>query len=319
MKLRFFILLSIVPCAMIAKLYLHSWFLLEKTEHPNLNPILAGYVGKSLRQYSFGFNNLLSSLLWIQMLQKADHTPVGENEVSWEYAQVDAITSLDPKFERAYSYGAVFISVLRRDKLGGKFILEKWAKMHPTKWRPHYMLGVHLFEELDDYHSAATHILRASSMENAPLWLSSLGIRLLSEEGSLINAINSAVELVKSASNPVTVERLSLRIRSLNYNYRKSEWTTALEEYRKKTGKVPASIETLRPYLANSQRTIASIVEINQEELPEEILKILAEQFEFRLDPSTKSITSLDPSLERSLGKSGIFLVPKAIRKGKPK
>src|SRR5436190_1836797 len=91
--------LLIVLCAIGVKSYLHLAHTAGKTDRPNLKPIEAGYEGKSLKQYSFGFENLFSALLWVQMLQKAQHTPVKSDEVSWEYAQLEAITTLDPKFE----------------------------------------------------------------------------------------------------------------------------------------------------------------------------------------------------------------------------
>src|SRR3989338_4094998 len=69
---------------------------------PKLLPATAEIYGKNLKRYSFGFDSVLASALWIELLQRARHQMNQDSEISWEYVQIDAITRLDPHFERAY-------------------------------------------------------------------------------------------------------------------------------------------------------------------------------------------------------------------------
>ncbi len=266
----------------------------------NLKPIEAGYEASSLKRYAFGFDSFLSSLLWVQVLQKADHSPLKSDEVSWEYAQLEAITTLDPRFAEGYTYGAVFLSVLRRDKLGGKLLLEKWANRYPTHWRPAYMLGMHHYEELGDYTSAAPLILRAGGMRNAPKWLSSLGLRLLSESGSLINAIAAAVEVAKVSKDPVNLLYVNNRIRALNYHIQKKEF--ADRHLGTKSG---------------GDRQLASLDFSAQTDVPDLVKQTLSERFPFRWDAKEKRAFPLDSELEARIGKTGIFVERTAVKRVK--
>lgn len=266
----------------------------------NLKPLDASYEANSLKRYSFGFDSVLSSLLWVQVLQKSDHTPLKSDEVSWEFAQVDALTTLDPRFDQAYAYGAIFLSVLRRDKLGGKIILEKWANRYPTYWRPVHMLGMHYFEELGDYASAAPLILRASNMRGSPKWLNSLGLRLLSESGSLLNAISTAIEMSRITRDPEALNNLTLRIRALNYNIQKSEFEARMNGIK-----------------ANQERNLASLSIGDQKDIPESIKVLLQERFDFRWNAKDRRAVSVDSTLENILGRTGAYIDPSAVRRVK--
>ncbi|NBT59705.1 hypothetical protein EBT16_13065, partial [bacterium] len=160
---------------------------------PNLEPVQVSYRGDSLKKLAFGFESLISSLLWIRLLQEAKTTPLKSNQLSWEFSEIDAVTSLDPNFDTAYSFGSLYVSFFRRDKEGGKRILQKWTKKRPIYWKPHHMLGMHYFLELNDSASAAPHILRASQLAGAPQYISSLGIGLLGQAGATQFALQSAI------------------------------------------------------------------------------------------------------------------------------
>lgn len=300
-------LVLLFGCALITKLSSEKFFRLYKTLPPNLKPLEASYEGKSLKHYSFGFESMIASFLWIEMLQLAEHTPVQQDEVSWEYAQLDAITTLDPKFESAFRFGSIFLSTLRRDRLGGKYLLEKWAQRDRTYWRPEYILGMHYFQELGDYPNAAPHVIRAASMKNAPYWVSSLGLRLLSDSGSLVSAVSAAIEMAQLTKEETTLQYLAHRIRSLNYNIQKNLWSDAVEKYRKTYLREPLHLKdvSLSP---SSSRQIASLSAFKEEEIPPLIKTALQEKFDFRYDMQQKSVVPQDASLEGILGKTGVYV-----------
>lgn len=300
MKIPTLCAISIIGLSLFLKVQLEKDKVGVRHLPQNLKPLEASYEAESLKRYAFGFDSLLSSLLWVQVLQKASHAPVKSDEVSWEYAQIDALTTLDPRFSEGYAYGAIYLSVLRRDKLGGKLLLEKWANRYPTYWRPVHMLGMHHYEELGDYAAAAPYILRAGGMKNAPKWLSSLGLRLLSESGSFLNAITTAIEMSKVSKDPLALDYITQRIRALNFQIQKKEFEEKFNN----------------PNLSKP-RALASLDFNSQTDIPDSVREVLKEQFSFRWNTATKKPVALDPELEAKLGKVGIYVEPTAVKRVK--
>jgi len=120
------------------------------TRRPSVQVSKVGMRSQSLRKYHLGFGNLLADLIWIHLLQEATHEKLPPGTVSWEFIQLDSITTLDPKFNTAYSFGASFLSVFRQDKIGAKILLEKWVKHRSQNWQPHFLLGYHLYYEMGE-------------------------------------------------------------------------------------------------------------------------------------------------------------------------
>jgi hypothetical protein len=272
----------------------------------SLKEVDAAYHGQSLKTYSLGYDNAIAAAIWAQLLQKARFTPVPAGEVSWEAAQLDAITELDPKFERAYEYGAIFVSNFRRDKTGGRTLLEKWVRRRPNYWRANYMLGLHFFLQMNDSTSAGKYILEASRMNHSPEWLSSLGIRLISQTGAFIQSLKIAVEALPEMRNLESKYRMEMRIRSLNYNLQKQALTDALDHYRKEYKKAPKTLAVLEHQLKERRRELAST--FSDTELSPEVQELLSEKFEFKLDTKRMRIVAADRAQEKELGQHQVYL-----------
>lgn len=299
------ILLSLT-LLLLGKLYFQRHSIVRPASRPDLKPLLASYQSNAIDAYSFGFNNMIGASIWVQLLQNSDYRPLKEDQVSWEFTQLDALTTLDPNNIRAYDFGSIFISTLRRDKLGGQMLIEKWTKKQPNAWRPWYMLGIHHVLELKDYASAPPFILKASKMKGAPDWLSSLGIRLMSESGQLYPALKTSLELLPQLQNPEAIDRVSLRIRSLNYRIQKNQWQESLNQYRYFKKNLPSSLEDLKYFQNSGDRELSSI--INEEKNNLSVRLLLSEKFLFTLSKDKKEIISAEPWKTASLEKVGIFL-----------
>lgn len=256
---------------------------------------------QSLRRLQTGFGTSLAGLLWIRFLQAHSHEPIPDGELSWEFVQLDTVTSLDPRFDRAYDYGSILLSILRQDKLGARLILERWVKRRPNRWRPRYLLGFHLFSELGLYAEASEQILRAAELPGAPFWLSALGVRLLSEAGALRQALQLTVELYASTNDPRKHDRLMRRVRSLNYAIQKSEWEQAAARFLRRAGRAPASLSDLE----RVARREPSALEPSA--VPEPVARALEERFPFRWDSARKTVMPMRDPREWGLEPVGIF------------
>jgi hypothetical protein len=301
--------LLFVSFCLIAKLYFQQKEWIKIPVNQDLKPVLASYQSNSVEKYALGFNSLIGASIWVQLLQKSDHRPVPDEKVSWEFSQLDTLTTVDPNNNRAYDFGSIFISVLRRDKLGGKLLLEKWTKKRPDFWRPWYLLGSHYSLELHDYALAAPLIIKASKMANAPSWLSSLGIRLLSESGQYFQALKTSLELFPIIRDPEGRTRLSHRIRALNYSIQKKYWQNALDTYLSESKHFPSTIADLEPQFNHQKRELSSLTDSDHEK-DETLVRLMNESFQFNLSPNKKEVVSSMPSETKNLESIGIYIPP---------
>ncbi|MFM8270647.1 MAG: hypothetical protein ACKN9V_10710, partial [Pseudomonadota bacterium] len=229
---------------------------------PDTEETKASYRGEALKKLSFGFDSFLASLIWIRLLQEAKYTPIKANTVSWEFSEVDSVTTLDPNFESVYNFGSLYVSFFRRDKIGGLNILNKWVNHSPTFWKPHHMLGMHYFLELGDYASAAPHIIKASQLPDAPPYIASLGIGLLGQSGASLFGLQSACELFEAATYREGKIRLAKRIRGLRWHLEKQSLENALVKFRtKQKNALPNTLADLTTFLKTEPaRDVASVV-----------------------------------------------------------
>jgi len=242
---------------------------------------------QSIKRFNLGFPSLVSGLLWVQLLQEAKLKSVNQGEVSWEFTRLNAITSLDPNMDVAFSFGAVFLSVFKRDRLGARIILEKWVRQRPNFWRAEYLLGYHLYYEMGLFKEGSEHLLRAASFEHSPGWLTSLGIRLLSATGALAQALRMTCDLYGAVHSVEGQLRLRKRVRSLNYALQKAGWEEALNNYHKQFHREPATIQELHSTLLAGVRDLSSIMPAD---VDPELKPLIHEGFKFIYDPKKHSI-----------------------------
>lgn len=270
-----------------------------------IEPIRVAFQAQSLKRFSFGFENALADWMWIRLAYSAEHTPISSNQLSWEYAQAETITTLDPKFQWAYHFGSIYLSVFRQDKLGAKYLLQKWVKQEPTNWRAHYFLGFHLYSELNEYEGAAQEILLAARLPGAPSYLPALGIRLLSQTGALFHSLKMAVEfLIYAGTDIERKDRLIRRIRSLRFALQQAIWNESLELYRQQKSKEPDSISVLEEFAKPKLKQLARISD--ERVLSQDIQEILGEAFSFQYDTPSKRVISSVPEKMLDIDKPGI-------------
>lgn len=269
-----------------------------RPESLTLTPEQSSHHTQSISRYHLGFPNLISALMWVRLLQTASHQKVAPGRVSWEYTQLRSIASLDPDFDRAYSFGSVFLTVFLQDHEGAKLILERWARRNPTRWQPHYLLGFHQYHNLGDFTQGAQSMLKAAALPGAPGWLTALGVRLFSEASSLMQSLQLALEVAEGIQEGEGRVRILKRIRVLNYYIQKQSWIDALAQYEEKYQRGPAGIESLKPYWVSNQRQLASLNDTV--EVSPEIAAILRERFQFSYDPASQEFTAPESaSLEK--------------------
>lgn len=143
--------------------------------------------GKAVRLMAPGLENLMADLYWLRTVQYFGGQRVFERDKRFDLLEplIEITTTLDPRFELAYRYGAIFLAEPLPNGAGqaeaALRLLEKGAREMPTSWKVRWDAGYfrHLF--LDDPAGGARILLEAAEIDGAPYWLRTLAAAMKSK------------------------------------------------------------------------------------------------------------------------------------------
>jgi tetratricopeptide (TPR) repeat protein len=145
--------------------------------------------GEALKRLTIGFNALAADVYWIRALQHygGDRLSKPPSAVKYQllYPLLDLTTTLDPYFNIAYRFGAIFLS---EGYPGGPgrpdrsvALLRKALVAMPNRWQYYHDIGFVYYWHLRDYKGAAEWFERAAEQPNAPNWLKPLAAAMLTQ------------------------------------------------------------------------------------------------------------------------------------------
>ena len=170
---------------------------------------------QAVSRISLGFRALNADLYWIRALQyyggiqRAHQEGRRSLEPGPEYGALfsflDLATTLDPQFNIAYRFGAIFLSEPPpagpgRTDLAIR-LLNKGLAARPDKWEYMQDIGFVHYWWNHDYHAAADAFQRASEIPNAPWWLRSLAATTLAQGGDRRSSRIMWTVLAQSSDN----------------------------------------------------------------------------------------------------------------------
>ena len=157
--------------------------------------------GPALRRLTVAYSALGADVYWIRALQYFGGTKrrlaqlggpepppmLAVDEYSLLYPLLDITTSLDPQFNIAYRFGAVFLAEPYPGGPGrpdlAVALLEKGLRERPDKWAYMEDIGFVHYWYVHDYGAAARWFKKASEAPGAPWWLASLAATTLAAGG----------------------------------------------------------------------------------------------------------------------------------------
>lgn len=146
--------------------------------------------GEALKRISLSYDALVADLYWIRSLQHFGHDRLAEGkEGKYEllYPLLDLTTSLDPRFNIAYRFGAIFLAEPWPGGPGrpdlAVALLKKGIANDRSKWQYMQDIGFVYYWALGDFPSAAAWFKRASEVPGAPSWLAPLAATTLAQGG----------------------------------------------------------------------------------------------------------------------------------------
>jgi len=147
--------------------------------------------GRAVTHLALSYDALLADVYWIRALQHFGSTRLKERLEDKKYQLLDPLltiaTTLDPQFNIAYRFGALFLS---EPPPGGPgrpdraiALLERGLEARPGHWRYMQDIGFVYYWWLRDYEKAAAWFNRGADQPGAPWWMRSLAANTLAQGG----------------------------------------------------------------------------------------------------------------------------------------
>jgi hypothetical protein len=139
---------------------------------------------------ALGYDTVAADLYWIRAIQHYGGTKLSTGVKTYDqlYPLLDLATSLDPRFDIAYRFGAIFLSERPPDGPGrpdlAVALLRKGLQAQPERWQFAQDIGFVYYWWVHDYKQAAEWFMRAAGIPGAPTWLKPMAAVTLAQGGS---------------------------------------------------------------------------------------------------------------------------------------
>jgi hypothetical protein len=158
---------------------------------------------RALDRIAFAHRPLVADLYWIRSIQyfggqrrrieaelrSGAQLADVQSRIGFEllYPLLDSTTLLDPMFNIAYRFGAIFLSSPYPQGAGrpdqAVALLEKGTRVRPDKWEYLHDIGFVYYWDVQDYVKAAEYFNRAAELPGSPWWLRAMAATTLAKGG----------------------------------------------------------------------------------------------------------------------------------------
>ena len=165
--------------------------------------------GRVADRLMLSFDSIAADVYWIRAIQhygRDRRTAHAQAKTGHEFELLqpllDLTTTLDPRFNIAYRFGAIFLSLPFPDGPGrvdqAIALLEKGLAASPDRWQYAYDIALVHYWYTGDSKAAASWFERAAAMPNAPEWIHPIAAATLAQGGDRNGARKLLAELQKS-------------------------------------------------------------------------------------------------------------------------
>lgn len=147
-----------------------------------------------IKRLALGFDALAADVYWIRAIQHYGGSRLDGGARRYEllYPLLDIATSLDPYFNIAYRFGAIFLSEPYPGGPGRPdqaiTLLRKGLAVQPTKWEYYHDIAFIHYWILRDANGASAWFRRAGEQPGAPNWLKPLAAAVVTQGGDRTSA-----------------------------------------------------------------------------------------------------------------------------------
>jgi hypothetical protein len=198
-----------------------------------------------------GFEHLAADVYWLRTVQYFGSERVFAADKRFEllYPLIEITTTLDPRMEIAYRYGAVFLA--ERVPIGAGRpdlavrVLEGGVRNNPASWRLRQELGFFHFIYLDDAKRAAEILVEASRLPGAAFWLKSLAAEVLVKGGHGDVSRRMWQEMYDQSEGAMK-ENARVHLLAIDAATAAQALTTAVRAFTARSGRPPRDLGELR-------------------------------------------------------------------------
>ena len=207
---------------------------------------------EALRRMSLSYHSLLADVYWIRAVQVYGGTKLGrfaDRSYSLLYPLLDLTTSLDPYFDVAYQFGALFLA---EPPPGGPgrpdqaiSLLEKGVRAQPEDWQLYQAIGFVHYWSYQDYAVAADWFRRAARQPGAPTWMEPLAAVTLAEGGNRKASRLMWQQILRTATDDWFRNEADRRLKQLDAMDQVETLTRVVASFQSRAGRPPAGWEDL--------------------------------------------------------------------------
>jgi hypothetical protein len=214
--------------------------------------VLYLWSGKQVKRLFPGFEALAADLYWLRTVQYFGGERLFAANKRFELLRplIDITTTLDPRLEIAYRYGAIFLSEASPPGAGrpreGIEILEAGAKALPRSWRLRQDLGFFYHLYLHDSAHAAAILNEAADLPGAAFWLRTMAADLLAKGGDRATSRRMWQQMYEQAEAGIIKENAKIRLQILDSLDVADRLTALVAELERRRGRRPLRLEELR-------------------------------------------------------------------------
>jgi hypothetical protein len=214
--------------------------------------VLYLWSGEHVKRLFPGFETLAADVYWLRTVQYFGGERLFSREKRFELLRplIDITTTLDPRLEIAYRYGAIFLSEEPPGGAGrpreGIALLESGVRNNPQSWRLRQDYGFFHALYLGETERAAAILNEAAALPGAAFWLRTLAADLLLKGGSRADARRMWQQMYEQGEEGIIKENARLRLAILDSLDVADRLSALAAEFRSRTGRFPARLEELR-------------------------------------------------------------------------
>lgn len=214
--------------------------------------VLYVWSGEHVRTLSPGLENVLADVYWLRTVQYFGGQRVFAKDKRFDLLTplIDITTTLDPRFELAYRYGAAFLAEPFPIGAGqpeqAVALLERGARANPLSWRIQQDWGFFHFFFLNQAQRASEILIQASSIPGAPTWLRSSAADFLSKGGERATA-RAVWQHLYEQGEEFMRENALFNLRRIDGLDAADAHTAAVKEFEARFGRRPRALDELGP------------------------------------------------------------------------
>ena len=208
---------------------------------------------EAVKRLALSYESLLADVYWIRAVQHYGTTKLSTDpakEYDLLYPLLDLTTSLDPRFNVAYSFGSIFLA---EPPPGGPgradlaiALLEKGLRAQPRRWELAQSIGFVHYWWRQDYDEAAAWFARAAAFPGAPDWMAPLAATTLAEGGDRESSRRLWQQVASDAEDEWYRNEAGRRLLQLDAMDQRDVLQQAVSVFEQREGRLPSGWDDLR-------------------------------------------------------------------------